>query len=335
MATLTQRVGSGGSRVHDDGGHSRGTLEGNQTVGILSDKQHGIHVSRSTSGRQNFLTVGTFLSTTGVLPRFHQSGEQITHALDSTDFVFHSRHGTVVLHILKMGHVTNVGFAVGMTHSHKAGSHVFGVERRSGTNDAVDVTSLLVLQLTYDATLEVQSNGSVHSVTLSAISVFHVRTAQQHTHTHTFNHFSSLLAHNSGSIFQHTRVVGVQQHVGQRHQRTILVQSSTDVGGGQGLRIRRDTFRQLRRSSIQSFVATELSDLRALLRQGVSLTKLLEHQIGQRTSEELENRMSIKHSRQVAISGLTIVNHGTLRGINSTSHCNCFLFVNDVKFLVL
>ena len=317
MATLAKGIRSGRSGIHNHGSDSGSVLEGNDTVRVFSNVKHGVHVALGAGSRQHLVSACT-VGATSVGVSFHQRGEQVTNLFHSTDFVFPSRRATVVFHVLEVGHITNVGFTVGVADGHERRSDVFRVEVRGRTHDAGDTTSTLILQLTHDAALESKRDGRVHIRTSSAVSVFHVGTAEHHSETQTFNHFSSLFTDDFRSVPQGFAVACINQHVGQGHERTVLVERGSDVGGGQRLRGRRNTFSQCGGGSRQSFVTTELDVLGVTFRQGISLTELFKHEEGESTGQELENSVRIKHGRHSA-SGLPVSDNCAASSIHS--HC--------------
>nr|DAO53360.1 MAG TPA: hypothetical protein [Caudoviricetes sp.] len=292
-------------RIDNHRSQGLSTLQGHQTIGILRKEEDGINVSLGTGGRNHRVTSSIRLSTTSIRPALHQSGEEVTHSFNSTDFILPRRRVAVILHVLEVRHRTDVSFTVGMADSHEAGGDGFSVETRRGLNAIGQEASLLVLQLTRNATLHRQSDGRVYFIAGTTVRVFNVGTAEQNTDTHVFNSFRSLFTHDLRNLFHNRGVVGIEQNVGHGHEVTVLMHSGFNVGNREGLGSRRNTFGQFLRRGIKRFKATELSGLRALGRQGISLTKLFKHEVRKSTDEHLSNDIDISHRAKSTISRRT------------------------------
>nr|DAX08552.1 MAG TPA: hypothetical protein [Caudoviricetes sp.] len=305
VGTLSERVRFSVRRIDDHRSQRLSTLQGHQTIGILRKEEDGVNVSLGTGGRNHRVTSSIRLSTTSIRPALHQSSEEVTHAFNSTDFIFPRRRIAVVLHVLEVRHRADVSFTIGMADSHEAGRDGFSVEARRGLNAIGQETSLLVLQLTRNATLQGQRDRRVHFITSSTVRIFNVGTTEQDTDTHVFNSFRSLFTHDLRNLFHNRGVVGIEQNVGHGHEVTILMHSGFNVGNRESLSSRRNTFGQFLRRGIKRFKATELSGLRALGRQGISLTKLFKHEVGKSTDEHLSNDIDISHRAKSTISRRT------------------------------
>nr|DAS94426.1 MAG TPA: hypothetical protein [Caudoviricetes sp.] len=305
VSTLSQRVRFRRSRIDDHRGKRVLTLQRNNTVRILSKIQDGVDVSLRTTSGDHGSVISVGLGSTSIRPSLHKRGEDVANVFASTDFIFPRGQNTVVLHILEVRKVTNVSFAVGMANRHKGGVHVFGVEPRSGLHNVGQEASLLVLQLAGNTALQTKGQRRINFSAGSTVGVFNVRTSKENTDADVLNGFSSLFTDQLRSLFHNRGVVRVEQNVGHRHEPTVLIQRSRNISGGQSLSRRRNTFGQLRGSSIQRFIATELNGLRVLIRDGISLTELFKHEIRKRTSEHLAHDVRITHVSQIGSSSVS------------------------------